>query len=181
MIHAVVGTQCDSFTLLNTGCIPLWHRCAVRSDDAMPALCRSIQRWWGSKLTEFDAGCGCPFARELLTDKVLALIAHSSPRLQVVRCVAARCHLLPCWALRAACGWADMSLTVLIVCIGATAGSLRLPILTLKRAPSLLLAKPWWDQDAWLGAAGAPWHAYAPDRCCSALLHAQAVRLPARD
>lgn len=121
---------------------------ARHSDAAVPALCLSIQRWWGSKLTgeagrcivlvvnchavarsavcrwfalsamhsydgrtvphpaapsphaatEFDAGSGCPIARELLTDGVLALIARHSPRLQVVRCAKVPVPLrASCW------------------------------------------------------------------------------------
>ncbi|KAL4421823.1 hypothetical protein ABPG77_001612 [Micractinium sp. CCAP 211/92] len=58
---------------------------ALRSDGALPGLCLSIQRWWGVRLSAFDAGSGCPTFRELLTDDTLALIARSSPHLQSVR------------------------------------------------------------------------------------------------
>ncbi|KAL4448283.1 hypothetical protein ABPG75_005502 [Micractinium tetrahymenae] len=59
-------------------------RGAVHSDAALPGLCLSVQRWWGGRLSTFDAGSGCPTFREMLTDDTLALIARSSPRLQSI-------------------------------------------------------------------------------------------------
>ena len=63
---------------------------AKHHDEALPALCAALRRWWGARLLDFDASGPCPIARHLLTDATLELVVAAAPRLRGVRLVGCR-------------------------------------------------------------------------------------------